>query len=470
MKHRITLSLLSASVLAALASGHAVADNLDPNDVLNESVAAVDLATEAKQAFYDSSSSKIHSFLYIRDREEKDANGTWGPQIENQTLQLAWDYKSGYFRDTVGLDIWANTNIQLGSTTGMSEILYYDHSCENNPAYDGKGCEKSYAAVPIMALKTKFGDDEAGLAVRAGHTRINIGTIRSGWGLNPHAYQGLEAKAHYGDFVFGYAVANKFKNDWRKEFLPMTTKWHQNQKSGVDTTNTQIDYIHTLGAIYKFDNGQIDLGYGEGKDYRTNWQALGKYGFNLGDAKVNLTAFYHGSKAEETELTEVTNAKKQRYLALGANIKHGGFTWTAGLSDTDTGGQELNYNFRLTPWANSDNRHFQQTTSGLDDYNTDGTRAFKLGMKYNFASWELPELTVGVGGNYGTNVRSDKKEREYDGEMHSFDWNVGYKFLDGALEGLNARVYRAKFRGDNIVHKKDRNDTKVLISYSIPLK
>lgn len=129
---------------------------------------------------------------------------------------MAWDYKSGYFKDTIGLDLWANTNLKLGDTTGISEILYYDHECEGNSSYDGKGCEKSYAALTIAALKAKFGDEDVGLAVRGGYTRINIGTIRSSWGLNPHAYRGIEAKAHFGNLVLGYAIADEFKNDWQK--------------------------------------------------------------------------------------------------------------------------------------------------------------------------------------------------------------------------------------------------------------
>lgn len=281
----------------------------------------------------------------------------------------------------------------------------------------------------------------------------------------------MEAKAHFGDLVVGYAIADQFKNDWQKEFLPMTTKWHQNQKAGSDSTNTIIDHIQTVGAIYKFGDGQIDLGYGVGKDYRTNWQALGKYDFDLGAAKLGLSAFYHGSIAEESELNPtVQDPKAQSYMALGAKLTHGGFTWVTGLSSTDTDGQELKYNFRLTPWANSDNRSFQQTTSQLDDYNTDGTRAAKLAVNYNFADWGLPELTAGVGGNYATNVRSDKDAAEYNGTMRSFDWHVGYKFLDGELEGLNIRTYRGQFRGNDIVHKKDRNDLKLLISYSVKLK
>lgn len=471
MQHRIPLSIISGAILTALTSTSLLASNLDPNDPLNQSAAAVDLATQATKAFYEDSSSSLHAFLYIRDREQKNATtGAWEPNIENQTLQFAWDYKSGYFRDTIGFDIWANTNLQLGSTTGMSEILYFDHECKGNPAYDGKGCEKSYSALSVLAVKSKFGDEQSGLAIRGGYTPINIGTIRSSWGLNPHAYRGLEAKAHFGNWIVGYAIADQFKNDWRKEFLPMTNKWHQNQTANADKTNTVIDHIQTVGAIYKFDQGQIDLGYGIGKNYRKNWQALGKYGFTLDQFKIDLTAFYHGSIAEESELTGVNDAKAQSHIALGANITHGGFTWIAGVSTTDTKGQELDYNFRLTPWANSDNRNFLQAHSALDDYITDGTKAIKLGVNYNFAEWGLPGLSAGVGGNYGTNVRSDRDEKLYDGSMHSFDWNLGYRFIGGSLDGLNIRTLRSQFRGDDIVHKADRNDLRLLISYSVKLK
>ncbi|MCA7113262.1 hypothetical protein LGL75_13885, partial [Staphylococcus aureus] len=64
MQHRINLSLISTAVLAALTSGTVFANDVDPNDIRNQSAAAVDLATEAKQAFYDGSTSRLHSFLY----------------------------------------------------------------------------------------------------------------------------------------------------------------------------------------------------------------------------------------------------------------------------------------------------------------------------------------------------------------------------------------------------------------------
>lgn len=118
--NKAPLSLLSTSILVAMVALPVHVNDNDPNDVLNQSAAALNLADEAKQAFYEDSSSKLHTFLYIRDRQQKDDSGEYVPNIENQTLQLAWDYRSGYFKDTVGIDIWANTNLQLGDTTGQS--------------------------------------------------------------------------------------------------------------------------------------------------------------------------------------------------------------------------------------------------------------------------------------------------------------------------------------------------------------
>ena len=452
MRKSSRLSLVCTAVLGALASAPALA------------------IEDAKQAFVDDASSKLHTFLYIRDREQRNDDGKFVPNIENQTLQMAWDYRSGYYKDTIGLDIWANTNLQVGGTTGMSEILYYDHACEEKDDGSYTSCEKSYSAISVAALKAKLGDKEAGLNLRAGYTRINMGTIRSSWGLNPHAYRGLEAKANFGDLTVGYAIADQFKNDWRKEFQPMTTKWHQNQHPDASKHGGEIDYIHTIGASYKLGDALIDGGYGIGKDYRTNWQLHGKYNFDLGEAKVNLSAFYHGSIAEESELTGVTDAKAESYIGLGAKIKHGDFTWTAGLSKIDTDGQAKTYNFRLTPWANSDNRSYQKAKSQVDDYTADGTQAVKLGVDYKFTSWGLPGLTAGISGNYGTNIISDMEKKEYDGTAHSFDWRVGYQFQEGGLKGLKVRVNRGKFRGEDVIHKKDRNDLKVLISYSVDLK
>lgn len=158
---------------------------------------------------------------------------------------------------------------------------------------------------------------------------------------------------------------------------------------------------------------------------------------------------------------------------MGADIKNGGFTFRAAYSQTDAPDTSA-YNFRLTPWANSDNRNFMQTTSQIEDYNADGTKAVKLGVDYNFASWGIPELSVGLSGNYGwdvvTNTAITGDARTYDGTMYSIDYNVRYRFLDGNLKGLNVNFFPAYFRSEDTNYKYDRNDMKLMLSYSFAAK
>lgn len=470
IKTNTRLSVLSLSIAAALCTFSAQAE-LDQTDAQNQSVAAIDLSEQAKQAFYDESKLNLHTFLYIRDREERKPGEDFKPQIENQTMQLAFDYQSGYFKDFIGFDLWGSTLLKVGDTVGQSEILLYDYDC-NDDGVGGDFCEKTNTSLNIAALKMKLGDKDLGLAARAGYTRINMGTIRSSWGLNPHTYRGAEAKVSMGKFHVGYAWADQFKNDWSDDFKDMTNRWHQGDASMSKAE--RIDFIHSIGAIYELDKGLIDVGYGQGKDYRDNWQALVKYSWDLSEeTKLNTALFYQGGKYVEGKVSGIDDATVESYIALGADIKNGGFTFRAAYSQTDAPDTSA-YNFRLTPWANSDNRNFMQTTSQIEDYNADGTKAVKLGVDYNFASWGIPELSVGLSGNYGwdvvTNTAITGDARTYDGTMYSIDYNVRYRFLDGNLKGLNVNFFPAYFRSEDTNYKYDRNDMKLMLSYSFAAK
>lgn len=465
------LSLITLSILAGLTAFNANAE-LDPSISINASPAAVDLSSLAKKAFYEDSSVKLHTFLYIRDREEENADGDYKPQIENQTLQIALDYKSGYFKDVIGVDLWASTNLKIGTTTGHSEILLYDYDCNDDGKADD-ACEKTNTSLNVASIKAKFGDEDAGLAVRAGYTPINIGTIRSSWGLNPHAYRGVEAKASFGKLHFGYAWADQFKNDWSSSFKDLTNKWHQGDDS-MTTKAEKIDFIQTIGAIYELDKGVIDLGYGEGKDYRKNWQVLVKYDVAINSAMtLQTSAFYHGGKYIEGDVSERYNASTESYIGFNTGIKSGGFTVSLGYSQTDAPDAK-DYNFRLTHFANSDHRNFLQTKSQLEDYTADGTKAIKSGVDYNFASWGIPELSAGISANYGWNIvtdaGADKSVRTYDGTMYSVDYNIRYKFLDGGLKGLNVQFFPAYLRSTDTNYKKSRNDMKLMFSYAYGIK
>ncbi len=54
-------------------------------------------------------------------------------------------------------------------------------------------CEKSYMSVSVAALKLNLGDAGTNFKLAAGYTPINSGTVKSSWGLNPHAFRGFDS-------------------------------------------------------------------------------------------------------------------------------------------------------------------------------------------------------------------------------------------------------------------------------------
>ena len=431
-----------------------------------------------EKAFYDEGKLDLNTSLYIRHRAVKDpTTGKYGlgpAGIQNQTGNIALSYISGYYKDVIGFDFWGNANIKLGHTVGQSEILYYDYQCGQAGKFSP--CEKSYMAVSVAALKLKLGEENANFKLAAGYTPINSGTIKSSWGLNPHAFRGFDGALTIDDLKLTYAWADRFKNDWSRDFKPMTTSWHQNNAAGLDNNGGTmkagkiIDYIHTAGAIYNFGNTVLDLGYGEGKDYRRNWQAQVERKDTLSnDFSLRSKLFYQGARYNE-KLSGISDPATEYYVGIGFSLSHHNTVWSLGYSQNyapNTG----DYNFRLTPWANSDKRDYQPTLSQLEDFNVSGARAVRLGVSYNFADFQLPELTLASAVTYGwhvvTDVSKTRGERQYDGKMTSMDFSARYLVADGPAKGLSFTLLPALLRTTDSNYKTDRNDVKFIVGYSM---
>lgn len=434
-----------------------------------------------EQAFYKDAKLDFIANLYVRNRAVKNPNnGKYGmgpASIRNQTGLLGLNYRSGYLYDFLGFDFWGSANLKLGHTEGQSEILYYKYSCNSNGIYSP--CEKSYFNVSTAALKLKFNHDAWKFKMNFGYTPINSGTIRSSWGLNPHSFRGFDSALTYDRVTLTYAWADRFKNDWSKSFKRMTTAWHQNGAAGlingnsVMSTGKHINYIHTVGLVYQFDDFKIDSGYGEGKDYRRNWQLqLEKTSQLYPETSLQSKLFYQGAKYIRDGVSPVVDPSYEYYVAFGFNLKHKDTTWSIGYSQ-NRAPQTADYNFRLTPWANSDKRDWQATLSQLEDFNASGTHAVRLGVSHNFKQMNLPELTIGLAGTYGwhvvTNTSKINSEREYDGKMKALDLNVKYQVLSGPAKGLSVTLMPALLRSTDTNYKSSRNDVKFVVGYSLNL-
>ncbi|OHX12227.1 hypothetical protein BI347_00970 [Chromobacterium sphagni] len=415
-----------------------------------------DLLTKSETTF--------SALYYGRDRQEKQPNNSNGGDIRVNALNLGLNFRSGYAWDRLGFDAAAHSSIRLTKGIGFSEVLYHDYKDMSNSAEGGGGQDKSDAVLSQAAVKFRQSPDGQGFSARAGYTPISIGTLGTSGGLQSHSYRGFEGKYKLGDFEIGYGWADQFRNEWDNRFRDMTNSWEQGRSSGSNPG--KVDYVNSVGLRYAPENAFVDIGFGEGKDYRRTAQIAGSYTWKLqgGDSLTGVAYYFQGK--DEAPLG-LPNSQTAWHGSASLAYTTGGLTLQGGVgkSHNPDGGE---VNFRMTPYGNSDNRNFIQTWGQDDDFVWDGMKVIKLGVSYDFAKAGVPGLTMGVSGNYSNGAFNPNTNRTY--TVKEIDASVGYSVQNGALKGFSIGVYPGWFRSGGFLQagygKGDRNDVKVIASYS----
>ena len=378
-------------------------------------------------------------------------------EIHVNVLGLGIDFVSGYAWDTIGFDVSANAN--LGRGHGNSEVLNY------NPQSNR---DTEYATIGQAALKLKIGQPDLGMEMRGGYTPIRVGTMGTSGGLHPHGYRGVEVKGFLGDFWLGYGWADQFHNEWTRHFIDMTNSWHQNQDgySGAK----RIDYVHSLGGRYSFGpekTGFVDVGIGEGKDYRRNAQIAASYPFAVGNGDtLTLTGYWYWGKYQ-SKLSGIDDPRNEHHVSASARYKTGNWTLAGGYGYTHApDGWEMQ--FRMTAWANSDNRNFIQTWAQLDDFVWDGESVVQAEATYDLGDLtSIRGLSIGARFSYGWGINNrDGANRGRTGNAWEVDYNIQYVVPEGRLKGMSFGIYPAHLRFSDFDGKYDRNDIKVIVGYS----
>ncbi|MDR0934235.1 MAG: OprD family porin [Burkholderiaceae bacterium] len=368
-------------------------------------------------------------------------------------------FNSGYAWDTVGFDMRLNTN--LGRGNGWSEVLTHDID---------KNTDRSNMNIGEAAIKLKLGQPEAGLDFRGGYLPIRIGTLGTLGGLHPHSYRGFETKALLGDFWLGYGWADRFHNEWDYTYRRMTTAWHQNRDSFRGKA-PEIDHIHSIGGRYAFGPEKkafIDAGAGEGKDYRKNAQIAAYYPAKLPDIGELAFSLYALWGKYEEKTTGIRHPENEYHYSASAELKSGNWRFFGAYGQThapDSG----EMNFRMTAWANSDNRNFIQTWAQLDDFVWDGQKVIEIGMAHEVGRLiGLPGFSLSGHINYGWNMRVPGEKTR--GTAWEFNGGIQYEAPEGMLKGFTLGVYPARLRtrdfNINGYGKQSRDDIKIVISYS----
>lgn len=409
--------------------------------------------------FWDDATLGFRAIYYGRDRDNHGTDSNGG-EIDVDAFGYGLDFRSGYGWGFVGFD--ASLVVNLGSGDGNSEVLKYDINANS---------DSSSASYREAALKLKFGCADGALSFRGGYTPIRIGTIGTSAGINPHGYRGIEAKWQFGDWELGYGWADRFHNDWDDRFRRMTNKWHQN-RDGYDDGG-QIDYIHSFGARYVFGPdkaGFVDIGVGKGRDFRKNAQIAVFYPRKLrNDAALDLTGYFiWGKYNEKLAYDFTTNASDEYHFSASARYTKGPWSFMLGYGQTDADDSK-EMQFRLTPWANSDNRNFIQTWAQLDDFVWNGEKVIKISATYDLSDRifpGMPGLRLGVSFNYGWDIES------YDsrGTIYATEFDLGLEYVptEGPFKGWSAGIYPAwlRFEDDDFYGKPSRDDVKFIVGFN----
>lgn len=317
----------------------------------------------------------------------------------------------------------------------------------------------------------RLGSIDADIAAQAG---IPEGEIQANVGAIRHADRGhgtqIRNAGYDGARSLGYGWADRFHNDWDDNFREMTDMWHQNRDGHED--GRRIDYIHSLGFRYEFGpdgNAFVDVGIGEGKDFRKNAQIAASYPIIFDDGgTLALTGYFIWGKYEEKLASNITSDPAGEYhFSASVQYRRGPWTLFAGYGQTHAP-DSREMQFRLTPWGNSDNRNFIQTWGQLDDFVWDGEKVIKVAAFLDLSEYLLPGLRAGVSFLYGWDIDS------YDGrgsvEAREIDLSLEYVPVDGSWKGWSLGVYPAWLRfDDGFYGKHSRNDIKVILGYNVAL-
>jgi hypothetical protein len=404
-------------------------------------------------SLFSKSETTVSTTFYSRNRHATDHAG----DIHVNALSLGIDWRSGYAAGPwgfVGADVSGFTNLRVAPGTGLSEVLYHDYRDD---------ADKTYATLAQAALKWRSTASGDGWQVRAGYLPLSVGTLGSSGGLHSHAYRGAEVKYRVAGWEFGYALADQFRNEWDNRFRPMTNAWHQNRDQ-YDGTASRIDYVHSAGIRYEANaNTYIDAGVGEGKRFRRNAQVAATHAWRIADHGTVTTTGYALWGRYQTALGPTASPSNEWHASTSVGYASGPFTVSVGFGLThapDSG----EMNFRLTPWANSDNRNQIQTWGQLDDFVWDGTRVIKASATYQIGPYiGVPGLAVGVSGIRGWAIRNPGRG---DTSANEIDLSLTYDVKEGLLKGAGIGVYPAQLRTNGFYGKSDRNDVKIIASYS----
>ncbi|RED53755.1 OprD family outer membrane porin [Aestuariispira insulae] len=386
--------------------------------------------------------SHLNATLYYwqrtRDRRAS-ANGNYEANLDHVTLNAALDFNSGYAADAFGFDagIFGATDLANSKEGNGHEMSFH------GTRITGRTYDKEASGLSIYKAHGKFKHEEEDWSVKAkaGLQQMNAGTLGVNWSYLPGTYRGVQFDGTAGNFSFNYGIADQYKAPWFKR----TAEFR-------DRNSKIIDYLHSAGVKYQFDDGPLlEAGFGQAEGFMNSYLAKVSQGFDvLDNSRLSLSYQFYGmdDHADDRSSNDVYNGLAWTQAATAA-LDYGNWNFRTEFTWVKAEGAYGYFLPRMTPSYGSSQGRFDIWWDSRSDWNHDNEKAIFFGATYDMKDLDAPGWKVGAsyaygwdlkgwGGNFDAPVKTGAKESAY-------NFDVMYTVQDGRFKGTLFKMHYTNY-------------------------
>lgn len=422
-------TLATAILVASAATGAFAADMTD------DSMYAA--AESSGNAFFDDASitGGVYTFSRKRNRYNPES-AKFETNLDHTSVLGNVDFSSGYIGGIVGLDLGIYGSMDLQQGGGVDhEMNFFPWDNPYKPDWS-QAEAKDDVSFYKAALKLKLANTWA----KAGYIQPSgPGGLGVNWNFLPGTYRGAQFGADFGNLSVAYMWADEYKAPWFQETYGFRTR---NPDAGLTGANDiEIDYLHSVGAVYTFNNGLIlDGAFSQSDDYLDTYHAKLKHSMEIADGTLNLAYHFYGAKDAGDLAVYDGNAWQQ---ALTASFAIGPYTLKAESTITRAKGKQGYFVYRTTVPSGTSAGAYDLWWDSRSDFNHDGEKAVYAGLWRDLADMDLAGWRVGASFAYGWDGKPSSDANVQDAELKESAVNVdiGYTVQDGNWKGSSLALH-----------------------------
>ncbi|CAK7036831.1 MAG: Chitoporin [Providencia sp.] len=399
------------------------------------------------EQFLEDSTLKGGLYYWQRDRSRKDLDPNsdkykkYADNLKHSTFNASLDFSSGYFQDSIGLDLAGFTAIELSNSgpAAPNEIGFSDAKTRWDEKYKG---DRSGVSIYKAAAKMKYGPfwGRGGYIQPTGQT-----LLASHWSYMPGTYRGVEVGGVFdfeqsGELSMSYIWADRYKAPWYRDM------YNFREADG----KTGISYLHAIGFKYDFKNSLVLEGsYGQAKDYMDQYFAKVSYAVPVVDRDLRLSYQFYGSKDKVSDggVNDVYDGLAW-LQAMTLGYTYDEFDFKVEGTYVKAEGNQGYFLQRMTPgWATSNGR-MDIWWDGRSDWNANNEKAVYAGVMYDLKNWDLAGWKVGTSYIYGWDAKpSTNSQYAQDVRLRESAWNfdILYTVQSGRAKDTLFKLHFTKY-------------------------